>query len=750
MTIQLPLDFHKPLWDKFNTQQRKAVKQIDGAVQICAVAGSGKTTVIVHRTEHMINDLKIDPSSIALMTFTSKAAQEMGERLQKLISKKDYDNMFCGTSHSFGYRVLAKEYKDINHPLASFTRKDFKDPGLLTGTSLKYFSTSVKEKILQLPLQNDIINEIEGIAENQFLKVVSLCKNADLDPQQYEDMCVMEDPSANRWAYIHYYKMYEKMKDERRCIDFDDMLFKAVRLFRSHPAILKKYQKQYKYVVIDETQDNNPTQYALAEMIAKPENNVYVVGDDDQSLYTFRGAEPNLFIDFCEKYENAIQIPLEDNYRSKPEILKVANLLINHNTKRIKKHLVAHSKSVDKSVFYSHFLDEIKEAEFVANEIDNICNDPDADFMDSIPYNRVFIIYRTNAQNKEMEDALITKGIPYVIHGGMSFYERREVKDILAYLRLVNDTDDNDAFKRVYNVPSRYLGKAFLNKIDDNGKSSLWDRCSSVVLTKKEQDSVNSFKAIVNTMTELKNKGGKIDELIDCLMKSGYEEHLKKDNKDESEDEDNEIVEKLKFFVRRFDNIENLIKYVEVMSGKRKEDVNGVQLMTVHRSKGLEAHAVFGIGINEGLMPHIRSKEAFDSGENPFAIEEERRLAYVLVTRAETFAYLSSTSSFNGKSSERSRFIEEMELVKVDKDEEDVQEIEEEKYTPPVREVYGYATKEEYKGIGQLPDIPYVTYVEIKPEPKQEQKTESSPPDGFIYIDDPLIGRILKPIAKGK
>lgn len=752
MTIAVSKDFHKPLWDKFNVQQRKAVKQVDGAVQICAIAGSGKTTVIVHRIEHMINDLEIDPSSIALMTFTSKAAKEMGERLQKLIDKKDYDNMFCGTSHSFGFRILAKEYKEMNHPLATFTRRDFKDPGLLSGSAMKYFSTAVKDKLLTLPLDSSVIREIEEIAENQFLKVVSLCKNADIDPIQYENMSIMEDPTPNRWAYIHYYKMYEKMKDERKCIDFDDMLFKAVRLLREHPEILRKYQKQYKYMTIDETQDNNKTQYALAEMIAYPENNIYVVGDDDQSLYVFRGAEPDLFINFTNKYANAIQIPLQDNYRSRADIIKVAGLLIAHNTKRIKKQLVANNRSNEKAVFYNHYADEIQEAEAVAKEIDNICNDPNADFMDSIPYNKVYIIYRTNAQNKEMEDALITKGIPYVIHGGISFYERREIKDILAYLRLANDTSDNEAFKRVYNVPSRFLGKAFLNKIDDNGKSSLWDRCSKVEMTKREAPGVEGFKSLVNAMSELNDKGAKIEELIDFLMKNGYEDYLKKDNKDDTEEEENEIVEKLKFFVRRFDTIDNLIKYVEMMSGKRKEDVNGVQLMTVHGSKGLEAHAVFGIGINEGLMPHARSIEAYTLGENLFAIEEERRLAYVLVTRAEELAYLSSTSSFNGKNTESSRFIDEMELgsygtEKNNKKIETLNEIKEEIKNP-----------EFINGIGQLQEIMDIKdykkiqtlSVEVKSQEEIEEDEEDGdiPPEGYEYVYDNFLGRIVRPLKK--
>lgn len=1042
-------EFNNPLWEKLNGQQRKAVRTIDGQVQICAVAGSGKTTVIVHRTEHMINDLHIDPKSIALMTFTAKAAQEMGDRLKKLISKRDFEDMFCGTSHSFGYRVLAKELKELNHPLQNFTRRDLKDPGLLSGSALQFFAESVKESLLKMPFDLPVLRQIEEIGVGQFLKVVSLCKNQDLDHWEYEAL-TRDDATPNQIAYIEFYKKYETMKEARKAIDFDDMLFITVRLFRTHPEILRKYQRQIKYVVIDETQDNNKVQYALAEMISAPEYNLFVVGDDDQCqpegqrvlttngykeiqdlnpntdrlvsydkrgslivgfkngynfnmasrpydgkifvvktdsksakstnnhkwlakwtkaskenahvvylmqkgrdfrigwcklfnadggfhlgvraklqnadnawiikifdnkidascyesaistvyglplntfvpqssseyngtyseaslkqifdtihiklndindslearakrvleshnkymefpiwskrnlykrtggssinefescnlesnymeipehvrgkivewkvisveveqytgvvyslgvekyetyiteglvthncMYAFRGAEPNLFIDFCEKFENAQMIPLEDNYRSKKGILTVANKLIGNNTNRIQKELVAHNETEDKVVFHSTFLSEVSEAEFVANEIDSICNNPNVDFTDEIDYKRVFVLYRTNAQCKEMEDALIGKGIPYVIHGGMSFYERKEVKDILSYLRLVEDEHDDEAFKRVYNVPSRYLGKAFYSKVSTSSKYSAWTMCELANLTNSERNGVSGLKRLVGEMKEVSKKGGDIPTLIDYLMENGYSAHLKKGNNATDEDnEENEVVDKLKFFSKRFDSVKKLIEYVELMAGKRKESVNGVQLMTIHRSKGLEAHAVFGLGLNEGILPHAKSIEAQVTGEKPLAIEEERRLAYVLATRAESLLYLSSTKTFNGKEAEASRFVEEMGLIEVEKKEQEVSEEQEAKAIaePVATPIIIKPQRVANNSVGILDSI-LDLYVEplLKEESEDEndednlseaievEKVEDQPPFGYEYFDHPIFGSILRPVKR--
>lgn len=770
MVVNVDSSFHKPIWDKFNPSQRKAVKAIGGAIQICAVAGSGKTTVLVHRVEHMVNDLKIDPSKIALMTFTGKASEGMGLRLKKLIVKKDFDAMFCNTSHSFGFRVLIREYADLNHPLKTIGRRDPKDPGVLTGSTLKFFAEKVKERVLNNPWDEEVKKIIEETPFKDFLSVISYCKNKDIDWREYESKKKAEGASGLNLAFVLFYKIYEEMKYARRSIDFDDMLFLAVRLLREHPAILRKYQRKYEYVMIDETQDNNPANYALAEMIAYPQNNLFVVGDDDQAMYTFRGADPDLFINFSSRFPNVQQIALEDNYRSRADILLRANKLIAHNTNRIVKQLKAHNKDTDKAVFYSSFKDEIDEAEFVANEVNAICNNPNVDFTDSIDYKRVFVLYRTNAQSKEIEDAFITKGIPYVIHGGVSFYERKEVKDILCYLRLVANQADNDAFKRVINTPSRYLGKAFIEKLSSAGGTSYWANCDKVNLTYSEQKGVDSFKMLVKDLIRMNDGDVPIDNLIQHIMVNGYEAYIKNDNTTVSDEDENnnEVIDKLRFFVSRFKTIEELLNYVELMTGNRKEKVNGVQLMTIHRSKGLEAHAVFGIGFNEGLLPHFASIEKETSGENVMAIEEERRLGYVCGTRAEYLYFASSSRNFNGKPCDTSRFIDEMELNEGQspQPQEELQTtenvfvgIEAKNVNPetlPVEVMLVPIVKPKI-GLGQLEDIvdskdyqePIVviqTQEQEQVEEETEEEEDEQPPYGYIFVDDPYLGKLLQPI----
>jgi DNA helicase-2/ATP-dependent DNA helicase PcrA len=659
------------LLEGLNSSQLKAATAINGAIQICAVAGSGKTRVLTRRTAYMINVLGIPAEQLALMTFTKKASQEMETRLKELISKKDLETMFCGTSHSFGYKVLAREYREMNHPLADFAnpKRDKKNPGVLMNNSQVWFAEEVQKNLLNSYLDKDVKDYIKSTGLKSFLSVISKAKNAGMDCYDFERKYA-NDGTASAWAYIEFYKQYENMKNARQAIDADDMLFNTVRLFQENPAILKKYQRKIKYIMIDETQDNNPTQYELAKMLVYPENNIFVVGDDDQSMYSFRGAEPNLFVNFDKIFPEVQRIGLEDNYRSTADILNKANKLIANNQNRIVKQLVPHNQSQDKSVFYSHYDNEIVEADNVVREIQAVHEQR------GLKYNDIFVLYRTNAQVKEMEDALIMAGIPYIIHNGFSFYDRKEVKDILSYLRLVNDVNDDEAFTRVYNVPSRYLGKAYLDKLKAVKGHSLWEATDIVNLTKSEQTGTTAFKQLVEHMRFMHENGAKVADIIEYLLDNGYNEHLKKsvneqeDETDSIDEKINPVVEKLLYFATRFEKLNQLLDYVSLMANKRKNGVvNGVQLMTIHRSKGLEAKVVFGIGINENLLPHYKSIEAEACGDSS-AIEEERRLAYVLVTRAEELCYLSSTTSFNGKAGGTSRFINEMELEADNKKEE--------------------------------------------------------------------------------
>lgn len=376
-------------------------------------------------------------------------------------------------------------------------------------------------------------------------------------------------------------------------------------------------------------------------------------------MYSFRGANPNQFINFTNNYNNVTEINLDTNYRSKSHILEVANKLISNNVNRITKTMNPFKIVNEKAVVYNNYHDEMEESSFVASEIE-ILNK-----QENVKYKDIAVLFRTNKQSLAIENALIMQGIPYVLHGGLSFYERKEVKDIISYLQLAYNQDNNKAFERVINVPSRFLGKAFIEKLKGVKNTSLWNACNKVTLKPYESQGVNNFKSVVNGMKKLLESGNSITELIDFLLDNGYKNHIL-DDENEQSDSRMENIETLKYLLSYFKSVESFLTYVDQMTSKAKHSIDGVQLMTIHKSKGLEFNTVFGIGICENLLPHFKSIEKAleqeERNELPIAIEEERRLAYVLVTRSENKCYLSSTDFYNGKKSGTSRFIYEMGL----------------------------------------------------------------------------------------
>lgn len=645
-----------------NPQQEIAVTTVNGAIQVNAGAGSGKTRVLVNRIAHMVNDCKINPKTILATTFTKKATGEMKERLEKLIPAKSLNDITLGSSHSIGYRILANELPVIGHPLA----QAFKNPreGVLQNMGLKIFLDDVKKSISKdYSIDSDIRKMIEEIGFKKLTAVIGVCKNNGMNPYDYEQHIYSQNITSPRTlAYVEFYKRYELLKEQAKKIDFDDMLFLTAKLFREHKDILSKYQKQYDYVLVDEGQDNNQLQYEIFESIASPQNNIFLVGDDDQSMYSFRGAKPEEFISFKQRYPHAKIIKLEDNYRCDSKILDRANMLIANNNERLQKTLKANKFSDNQTVFYNVYQDEFEEGKEVVNEIQVITEN------ENIAYKDIVVLYRTNAQSVALEDELITNGIPYVIHGGLSFYERSEIKDIVAYLTLANDINRNEAFERAYKTPLRGLGKAFLEEVKAIRGKSYFQNMNELHLTKRnEVDGVAGFNKIITTLQAMKINNKSITEMIDYLLDNGYKAHLLNDidGEDGAGDENNpklENVNTLKHLVSNYESVEQFLEYFEKMAGKRKRsEVDGVQLMTIHRSKGLEFNTVFVVGMNEGLLPHYRAVEAYEEG-NMTAIEEERRLGYVAVTRAERAVYISSLQSYNGKQTMASRFVNEMDL----------------------------------------------------------------------------------------
>lgn len=640
------------LLDGLNPEQRLAVTTVYGEVQANSVAGSGKTHVFVRRVGYMIQVEGIKPNLILCTTFTNKATDELKERLSKLLPEDIMKRITLGTSHSIGRRILAREFKDLKNPLY----KAFENPR--TGVINSKFISDIVKDMLKKYNENEMMKEeMAKIGVNGFVRKVSGLKNTNIDYRQYAKMA--NSFNVEDVLVSEFYTTYETKKEEQCKIDFDDMLFMAVRLLQENPTILRKYQNFYQYVLVDEAQDNNALQYEMVRMLAHPHNNIFIVGDDDQSMYKFRGATPEQFIYLDKQYPNLQRINLQLNYRSNPEILLTANKLIAHNTERIVKELVpARKETPQKAVYYNHFRNEDYEAEHVATEVIASMES------EQINYKDFAVVFRTNSQTRAIEDAFISKGIPYVIHGGTSFYERKEIKDIISYFALIHDNNNNEAFERIYNVPTRYLGAKFFDKIKD--ANSYWKACDTVKLEYREERAINGFKLLIHTMSDMLKEEKTFSEIIDYLMEEGkYREYIMGENEDESDEENPRLanIDALKTLMERFENLEGFLNYVQQMSGKAKQDVNGVQCMTIHKSKGLEFHSVFTIGMNEGLLPNFYAITTAFETMSELPIEEERRLAYVAVTRAKEYCYISSTSRFNGKDSSPSRFIEEMELV---------------------------------------------------------------------------------------
>lgn len=626
---------------KLNDSQREAVTTIEGPVQIQSVAGSGKTTVLTKRISYMIMDKEIDADNILVATFTKKAANEMKERLEKMMPKREVNNLFMGTLHSIGYRILKAEYKIMNHKL--------KDAKLISGNPQKWLIEEIMKKLN--------IKERESFNAVFIMGRIAAYKNELITP----DVIFSEAKSEDDFNVAEVYKEYERTKIDNNVIDFDDMIYKLYFLFLDNPAILTKYQKQIQYLLIDEVQDNNKAQNEIIKMIAYPQNNVFVVGDDDQSVYSWRGARPDLFINFKNTYPDAKIIKLETNYRSLPAILEAANTLIKCNTIRAIKTLVAFFKpkteSEGKPVVYSAE-DEDDEADIIVREIETLKKD-------GMNYKEVAVLYRTNAQSRALEDACIKNRIPYVIQNGISFYERKEIKDIIAYLKLAVDIKDKESFERIINVPSRFLGAAFIKDVENTAfryNCGMYEALDKTKLKPYQERNIKEFKAAIKAIqNKVADKNTKsVGEVIDELRKvTKYDSYLKKDGADEEDNDRIENVNALSSVADKYSTVKEFLEYINIITSCKSEDLDAVQLMTLHKSKGLEYQAVFMAGVSEGLLPHKYALQSLDVG----AIEEERRLGYVGITRAQQRLVLTTPESFMKRSLSPSRFIREAGLV---------------------------------------------------------------------------------------
>ena len=606
-----------------NKEQYEGAVTIDGPVLILAGAGSGKTRVLTYRMAHMIDDLGVMPYKILAITFTNKAAKEMQERVKAIIGDRA-DDMWISTFHSTCVKILRREIDKIGYK-KNFTIYDTSDQKVL-----------LKECIKQLQ-----INDKE-ITEQEIMGKIGRAK----DNMQSPDSYYRQHESNYREKKIaEVYKLYQKRLKENNALDFDDLIMKTVELFKKDQETLEFYQRKFQYIMVDEYQDTNGVQYEFVRLLAEKHRNICVVGDDDQCIYQWRGADIKNILGFEKDYPDAKVIKLEQNYRSKGNILDAANVVIVNNANRKSKALRTEQEAGGKVKIYRAYSDS-DEGAFVSNQIKKISED------EGRKYQEFAILYRTNAQSRIFEESLRRASIPYKIIGGTKFYDRKEIKDMLAYLKVLVNPEDTVALRRIINVPKRGIGDATIQKVIDFANEyelSFYDALTQVrtipTLTARNCAGIENFMELIDNLMIL-SETIPVSNLIEGILKdTGYMKELEnsKDIEDKSRIENlKELVSDAVDFEKTSED-KTLSAYLEKVSlvqdtDKLEEDYeNGtVVLMTVHSAKGLEFPVVFMVGMENGIFP---GPSSFDSESE---MEESRRLCYVGITRAKENLYMTS------------------------------------------------------------------------------------------------------------
>ena len=585
--------------DALNNEQKEAVLCTEGPLLVLAGAGSGKTKVLTTRIAYLIKEKGVDPYNLLAITFTNKAAREMKERVAKLIDYK-YENMQISTFHSFGLTILRKYYNIVGYK-SNFTILDSDD-------SL----TTVKKIIKELNL--DPKNYNPKAIRNR----ISSAKNELMTPDLYSKYANTDFEEK----VVEVYRGYQEKLVKNNSVDFDDLLMLPIQILKENPDILKLYQERFKYILVDEYQDTNRAQYILVKMISAKYKNICVVGDESQSIYSFRGADYKNILNFEKDYKNVKVILLEENYRSTKYILNVANDVINNNKNRKDKKLWTKRDEGNKVKCYTA-LNEKDEAHYVVSEIKKL-------LVNGVDRKDIAVLYRTNAQSRNVEEELLKENIPYKVVGSFFFYKRKEIKDLIAYLKLIYNTDDDNSLERVINVPKRAIGIKTVQKIQDEANiknTSMFNAISKG----KELD----FKLMIEEIKE-QAKNISLTELIDLILdKTGMLAELKSEDSLEA-DIRIENLNEFKSITANFEemygiiSLESFLEEISLVADieEHKNETNLITLMTVHSAKGLEFDNVFIIGLEEGIFPHVNSLSSYEE------IEEERRLAYVAITRA--------------------------------------------------------------------------------------------------------------------
>jgi len=649
--------------DELNQPQREAVLHKDGPIMIIAGAGSGKTKVLTTRITHLMSVHKVDSFNILALTFTNKAAAEMKERIERTLGNSEARNLYVGTFHSVFARILRTEANKIGYP-NNFTIYDTDDA-----------KSVVKTVVNELNLDD------KQYKPNVVYNRISAAKNALVGPAEYANDWALqqEDNRANRSAIAQIYDAYAKRCFKNGAMDFDDLLFKMYILLKNNPDALSKYQRKFKYILIDEYQDTNPAQYEIIKLLGAMHENVCVVGDDAQSIYSFRGATIENILQFQKDYDDVKVVKLEQNYRSTKNILHVANEIISNNKGQIEKKLFTVKEEGEKIKLVRTMTDN-DEGKMVADSIQELK-------LRNHFFNKDFaILYRTNAQSRSFEESLRRMGIAYRIYGGMSFYQRKEIKDFIAYLRIIVNPRDEEALKRIINFPARGIGKTTIDKailFANENNLSFWDILSNAAMYGFRSGTLESIDGFVTMIkmfqSELTKKNaydlavivGKSTNIVKELFNDKTVEGLARYENVQ------ELLNSIKEFIETPSNIEDgevgdksLGSYLQQIvlltdSDDDKENMDVVKLMTIHAAKGLEFPVVFVGGLEETLFPNAMSINTREE------LEEERRLFYVAITRAEKHLYLSYANAryrFGQlQQNEPSRFIDEMPEEQIDR-----------------------------------------------------------------------------------
>ena len=651
--------------DELNERQYEAVTSTSQYLRIVAGAGSGKTRVLTYRIAHLVANMGVSPRRIVAITFTNKVAGEMKRRVIDLIHVGERD-MQISTFHSLAVKILRNHIHLLNYP-TSFTILDEEDQAKLFSDIAKELGYSKRDQLIKTAI-NYISNE--------------KCKG------HYPEDIELDDRIPNQKLFIEIYYKYETRKSEIYAYDFDDLILKAIDLLKNYSEVRKRYLNEIEHILVDEFQDTNDVQYEFMNLLMDSHTSLYVVGDPDQTIYTWRGANQKIIMDLEKRFPLLETIILDRNYRSTKKILDAANSLIGHNRERVKKNLYTENASGDNvNIIVKDSPQE--EAKAVAETIKKLKDSGKYDYKD------IAILYRTNAQSRILEEGILSKNYPYKVVGSYYFYKRKEVKDLISYLRLISNTHDDVSLSRVINVPKRGIGNKSIEELEQRAESN-----NTSMFEALEKPKELEFKNLILNLQEIA-KNVDLTELIDKVLElSGMQAELEKDKTLEA-DLRLENLKEFRSITESYQketgsvNLEDFLEDISLVADAKEhiEDGNAITLMTMHSAKGLEFKVVFLAGMEEGIMPHANSSNSKEE------MDEERRLCYVAITRAKERLYITNAKrrmlygnvSFNPPS----RFINEIDQDLIEKDEKannisGVKEFNKEKYYKTENTLYNH------------------------------------------------------------